>query len=943
MKNILIDTCSWVDLLDEYDNKLLPHLEFWKDNNYINIICNKVIIDEWSKHKELQRKKFSDSAATKYKHVIEVSKKENISLPHLKPKIENVENQISSIDKLISEAIMVTVDNETKAYISDRTIDRKAPFHNKIESTKDAYIIYSALKHFEGSEEGFIFISANKGDFGNPSNLEIEIHSDIIEHYPTAKIEYYSDIGRAINQLKKDLPMVLSSETENEQPANDVIFIDRTKAILDQLYDYLTAVHKEIMFVPIEIFVNHYPFKNSKYSYSSYNVFTLYTENLAIFDFMKSFNIADNGEIEIIDNTFFEKVIDYETKLKKVLTGLTQNEIFKVSNLQTREGIRIDYNEKKACSCPKCSFEKFLFVNCFTTIEQYDPNDLDDILTLAFLQYKIGNYLKSVELYSIALKKSEAAKYNTRSFLLQFNLHKLSIFIRNSYYGENAKHDLVKELKEINLPYLVGFYETKENSKILNFLNSTAFYTQSKNKIQTLTSKIVDTYYSQLNGGYSSNNYIGELLSEFAIFNSFIRDNGIIYDRFNEYKEIFHVFLEGLFASHAINEKINNTSRLKQFDDWTIKLMLIYGEPDQINKFFRRYKIKKIKYSQSSFYNDDSFIELIDNFFNKNIDLKETFIEIGEKANTAFWNHYSSIFNNILTLVSISEFDFDYINSFAKKLFSFLKDEEVLRETNIKFVNIYLYRCGKDIDIRLLEIFLKNCLLNPKYHNYNFIESIADCINLHKKKIKFSEGEFSQIINISFEECTKCREYHSSIIAVHLYSILDSVDYKGIITKKIKESLQLNFEFQLLHLAVIFDIVELTDDLLNLAIEDAIPKNSQISFRAAMSGEADTRFTEVGNLLNMCFKLDIDLNNEKFLEIKNLGDYYNWLIDIDKFDYDTFNPSWIGEYTTKFYYRKIAGSNKVKAKLEDLLKTNFDSNLEHDYLNIFVRKTWNKD
>jgi hypothetical protein len=29
--NIFIDTCSWVDLLSENDNKLLPHLEFWKN------------------------------------------------------------------------------------------------------------------------------------------------------------------------------------------------------------------------------------------------------------------------------------------------------------------------------------------------------------------------------------------------------------------------------------------------------------------------------------------------------------------------------------------------------------------------------------------------------------------------------------------------------------------------------------------------------------------------------------------------------------------------------------------------------------------------------------------------------------------------------------------------------------------------------------------------
>jgi hypothetical protein len=56
MKNILIDTCSLIDLLSEDKNKLLPHLEFWKQNNCINFVTHKLIIEEWNKHKEKQKK-----------------------------------------------------------------------------------------------------------------------------------------------------------------------------------------------------------------------------------------------------------------------------------------------------------------------------------------------------------------------------------------------------------------------------------------------------------------------------------------------------------------------------------------------------------------------------------------------------------------------------------------------------------------------------------------------------------------------------------------------------------------------------------------------------------------------------------------------------------------------------------------------------------------------
>ena len=59
------------------------------------------------------------------------------------------------------------------------------------------------------------------------------------------------------------------------------------------------------------------------------------------------------------------------------------------------------------------------------------------------------------------------------------------------------------------------------------------------------------------------------------------------------------------------------------------------------------------------------------------------------------------------------------------------------------------------------------------------------------------------------------------------------------------------------------------------------------------------------------------------------------------FNYDLFETEWIGEYSTRFYYKKIHNNRFVKEKLDCIIKDKFDSNLERDYLNIYVRKTWN--
>ena len=77
--NVLIDTCSWLDLLSENINKLLPHFEFWKNNDCINIITHKIILEEWNKHKQRRKKEFADSLNTKYRHTAEIAKKRESS------------------------------------------------------------------------------------------------------------------------------------------------------------------------------------------------------------------------------------------------------------------------------------------------------------------------------------------------------------------------------------------------------------------------------------------------------------------------------------------------------------------------------------------------------------------------------------------------------------------------------------------------------------------------------------------------------------------------------------------------------------------------------------------------------------------------------------------------------------------------------------------------
>jgi len=943
MKNILIDTCSLIDLLSEDKNKLLPHLEFWKQNNCINFVTHEVIVDEWNKHKEKEKQRFENSLKTKYKHTVEVGKKEKLLIPeNLKPNLLNIESQIRTIDEILRDSIVLKTPDDVKIFCSDRTIRdaiterRKAPYHNNLDSTKDAYIIFSALEYFSQLGQGFMFISSNIREFGSLNNLDAEIHSEIIENYTTIEVEYFSDIGRAINNLKNEFPVSLLSEeinTVNSIEYNDEIDINKAKPILEQVYDYVSARHKEISFYPISLFINHYPFKTNSYSY--YSVFNLNTDNEELFELFKSVEISSENDIDIKDSKFYKDIHDYKTKIKKVLSGLSANHIFSISNNKSRERLSIRYSEEKICECPKCCFNKFKFSACFHNLNNHSDS-IEDLQKSSYLNYQIGNYLVAIEKQKEVLEKYKKEHLNTLFFIGQFNLTKLSIFVRNNYYGENSADELLQNLGTISLDHEEASLSSKENIKLIKYLKENNFYTDRRNKIEETTRKLIDQYYESLNGGWSSNSDVWNLINDFANFESFIVNNFIVYDKFKEFQDVFSIFLEGLFASHAIAD--NQHSRLDGFDDWIITKILHYGRAETINKYYRRYKLKKVIYDKTS-QEEGSFTELLDNFFN-NTNLNEAFIKNCEENNRRFWEYYDNVFKNILTIVSILDLDKNFINKFSKQLIDYLKTQTYIQSQSYKYINTFLYRCGKVIDKGLINSFFELGLNNHFFHDSEFYEALLNVVRKVKYKISINAEQFEIIKKIAFNECHICTNKHSDTIIIPLYLIIDNIDYKEEIGRIIKVRLEQEFSFKLFYLATIFELILLDDEMLNKAIELSVPKNNEVSFKNAFLGIDDKRFERVNSILNLCFKFDIDTTAERFQYYKTLDNYYSWLVDMDNFNYDSFDAKWIGEYTTRYYYRKIYSCEIVKNILESIIKDKFESSLERYYINIYVRKTW---
>lgn len=948
MKYILIDTCSLVNLIDNKKfNPQIEKLDFWIKEKLIEIIVPDIITLEWNEHKENEKKRIHEQWNTKQKHYSEIARlTSNFPMIDYNVELEFIDKQIDTLDNIIQNSPnKISVPNDVKLIIPDKQLKpKKAPFHHKDDSTKDAYLYFSTLEFCKNNGiNELYFFSDNSSDFGkalpDKKGSKTEIHPDLLIDYPSVQVKYFGEIGQAIYELSKELPSPVNNDTNSDINKSDDIYIDKENSLLEQIQNYISIVHKELSFVPIHFFIRNYPFKLSASFIPYYQLFTLTTDNEELFSFFENVEIINGYDIRLKEDIDELGSSETNEKIKKVLKSLNQNLIFNISSSKSRKEINIRLSGESNCDCPKCCLRKLRFTDFFSKLNTYEYT-IEDLKEKSYLLYKFGNYIEACENVKLVHELAVKEKAYSTAFIAQHNLSKLSIFIRNNYWGENQKDDLIKELSSINLSEISKNYENKQNIKIVKWIRDNEFFTKSKDKILSSVSKIQDNYYKQLNGGWSSNSEVWNLINTYAELDSFLNNNYIIYDKFQEFEDLSNSFFEGIFASHAISET-SGSSRLNSFDDWIMSQLVFNGNADKVNKLINRYKIEKIKYTETST-SGETLTDIFENFFKKNINLREEYLKVNEKGNSTFWRFYNKIFCNLITIIPICDFENLKFENLTQTLLEYLETESYLNPSNYKYVKNYFIRLENVLSNELITRYFSLALNNPHYHSDSFFYSISDILITKQIHIEISEIQFESILNIAFEECRLCKEKHPVTFVIPFWIIIKNGAYRTKLSERISEELAEKFNLSLFCLASLYDIIEFDEKLFDIAIELSYPKENQLSFKSAFSGYNDKRYSQVIQLINLCFKNEIDTSTDKFKKFKELDNYYSWLLNMDEYDYSLFEPNWITENPTKFYFKKISQSEKTKIAVESYLRNAHDPKLERIFLNIFILKTWDE-
>lgn len=658
----------------------------------------------------------------------------------------------------------------------------------------------------------------------------------------------------------------------------------------------------------------------------------LSTDNEAIFDLFSSLELKDNVySFKNLDNDY-SHITDLQEKLKKILLFFSVNWIThlnwrgKAKRIENRICVHNLYFSSN-CSCERCSYGELNFKRTNELLEiDVDSINIAFRLRKAYTYYLIADFEKSYREHKNILNDITISKFPGFFIIVKFNLIQLKKMISWDYFGVdrneilNDLDELTFDLDEILIPeHFIDIFKLVKDKR---FIDGALWEIDSK------LSEIQKFWFNDQFGGSSRNGYSRALIVDFLRAYGFIEYNLLIYSDYREFEVLVNKALEGIFALYSINNPASD--KYDHFGYTIIDMWLFHAEPKHIRYLLNKYKLKSldiqftdITYDRLNNYMDNlvnSTGIIIDNFKNENYKHNRKILQITQS------------YLMILEVINIS---IEQKNALLQKYLLLL---EILGETyfrNYDFLYNFL-NSNNEISVSNLEKIISLLTLDNLQSSNVFSLAIELYIKKNNEASVLIEDSLKKILQISefsIEEFCK-RERFSNLVFIIKYLTVETVT---ILKEQLNSKLEKDFDEELYYLFSIYSVLDHKVEFFEKYLKLTPDYTNLKTGHEFLSGRKETKNYHLDKVINLIFKFDIEFTSEiRLLSSKAVDkDYYDWLMNMEEFDYSKFNLYWILYYKTDFYKKAFGKSKKLRLEIIKGLKENYIEGVAKIFLNNF--------
>lgn len=930
--HLLLDNNILINLVSHniYSPYLLQ-LDYWVRTHQVILLAPTMLKTEWANHRGDGEKRIESFLAT-YKDPAKASKifydpSEEHHARKLADKKSELYAQIITIEELLNEwAVPIEISPETSQKIFQQRSAQKKPFINpKKDHTNDAILIFTAIQHIkENSLNLLYFVSNNTSEFAD-GNDNTKLHTDITSTEPAITIKYYTHFRDLATELESvGITNPAKSWTDRISTQPNKFFIDQTEPVLDQIYQYFQKRFSDFSVLPNHLFVQHQPFLTTSNDYIYKHALSISTDNPAVYELFSKVKIVD-GELK--EGHELLKTTEDENKFKYIIRQLRGNVIYRIS-YKDKEILNFSVSEvTPICECASCMLNRLDWQKIIDKKYNIENKYTESKLNEAYLQFYSGQLLEAAETLQ-ALSNSIEDKKSLLYYLVCFNLQKIGYVLRGSYDTAPDAAKFVTTLTSIKLDDIYRECDQAKDAEILSYLHNKEFLTKTTSTIHEIVNQLLDSFYGKNTG---SNNYLEKLYETFTSFQRFLEKNYIIYP-FSDVDKITNLYTHGLFASYGSNNLLNG--KLRSFSPEIIVQLINYGSADLMKQLSNRYSIADVDYTEDNYYipiesllqNHLSTITEID----KRLDTDPTFSSYFFKTN------YEQKFHNIVVLLGILNVPADKFNDSINLIIAHLKEKNLgLDFRLIKHLNFVVHKKRETISLNTL----RNLLIHTIEHGTTFaddlLETIYELHGYHKAKLQLNNEQFEVFKKRCLSPSEKEQSPSTWNFIGYVYCILDNEFQQQAIREFATDKLHRNFNAGHFYNGIIMDFIQEHEpfkDQYFQAIQSLLEDGKNPRLFARKEYYTDSR---IDNFLNYCFKYEITIPDPITKEIEKLDDYYSWLLNLNDFDYEKFNPDWLNNHFTVYYKNRFKSCEVLRTKILSILKYKINHELERLYLIIY--------
>lgn len=303
----------------------------------------------------------------------------------------------------------------------------------------------------------------------------------------------------------------------------------------------------------------------------------------------------------------------------------------------------------------------------------------------------------------------------------------------------------------------------------------------------------------------------------------------------------------------------------------------------------------------------------------------DTLTEILEENRFELSIEFYRISWNIILILALVDFESSFVQQCLPGI-TLLLDKMPNRETHhLNHLSSFVDSNGHKLTVeqlkRLLELIMKKPFLHSG-HVFNAFKSVGERCNMVLLK---GEEDLSRVLHfIEEKKCEKCGRHHDEMI-YDLYYLMgekEKLEIATVISNRLTDNFNFSFYYRVCITGII-DPIPLFENALK-ALDR--PKNDDGLFQWG-----EISFRSMNELLNLAFRFNLAIPPEFIDMMKGYSNYYDWLLGMESFDYELFNPLWILQYATRPFLEKIFSFENVRKKVRIYLKANHQPTLANYY------------